>query len=289
MFFILSGYVMSKDSMSISEFIGVKFRRIFLPAITLYISTLPLFFILMNYSEYNIFTIIDRIFYLSGKCAYNVPTWFFFCLFQVFIIERCINLLNASIVRLFLIVVVCLMVTYFSYNKVLAFSFLGMNKCILAMTFFVIGVMLRRCKYEKFIYLLGIISLPPWLILGVFMNGKVSMYSFELGSLWFFVLSGLFGSLFYYTTCKLLEGNSAIRLFSKWTVFMVSSHFVFVTFFKIVINKYLIGLPFFILGSTLFAIMVMILYVPICCFIERNCPLLIGRRMSTAKCIKTRR
>ena len=77
----------------------------------------------------------------------------------------------------------------------------------------------------------------------------------------------------------MIEKNDPIRQFSKWTIFIVSSHYVLVTTFRILANVMAIeGTYIYDVLSVLFVVVSLIVYKPVCVLVERYIPILIGNK-----------
>ncbi len=279
MYFILTGYVLNTNNKSFKNYIIQKFKRVLLPAIILYILTLPLyFFYKIDVSTTPLKSIISTVFYLFGKCAYNRPIWFFICLFQILVVAKLINLAEVSNKRLYVITLSCLSLSFLmDYWGWKYFNLLGFNKVVLGLFFCSYGLCLRRTNYERNIKKTGILSFPIWILSGIIFNTKCTMYSMHFGSFWLFIISGITGSLVFYSLCKFYENNLEIRQFSRWTIFIISSHFLFVSLFSNIALKVGIEKTYmFDITSAFFVLFMLLLYKPICRFIEKRLPLLIG-------------
>lgn len=279
MFFLLSGYVAKREFGHIKEFLQKRFRRIVLPALILYVITLPIYFIYnVDWSDYSVLSILSDIFYVHGVCAYNRPLWFFFCLFQVLLLSKILDLSNAHNTKLITVVLCCLFISYLFYLlKWKVFSIFGLNKCVIGLFFYCSGMLLRRLNYEKHIYIVCFFSLPLWVLTGLVLNTKVSMHDMTLGNFWLFIVSGLSGALVFFAFCKLFAKNERIREYAKWTVFIISSHYVLVSFFRVLTNKFSIGyIVLYDIVSFCFVIISFIIYKPICRWIEKHFPVLMG-------------
>ena len=281
MFFILSGYVMKSDSLSFIDYCKNKIKRILLPALILYIITLPLYFYFLDYSTESFKTIFMTIFYVKGSCAYNSPIWFFFCMFQALIILKLIKITEVNNKFLIAILIGCLLVSYIGYESQWNYlNLFGFNKCILGVFFMAIGILLKRISFEKRMVFCGAISFPVWIFTGVLLNDKVSMYGMHLGNFGLFVISSLAGSFAFFSFAKILKNSSMILLYSKWTIFIVCSHYVLVTLFQWISARLSIGGTFvFDFVSALFVLMSLFVYKPICVFIEKRIPILMGKAL----------
>lgn len=278
MYFILSGYVMKNDSLSYIDYCKNKFKRILLPALILYLFTLPFYFKFIDLSSTSSRHIIITIFYITGSCAYNIPVWFFFCLFQALIVIKYMNLYEANNKVLLTFLVACLFVTYIGYETQWKYFYLfGLNKCILSAFFIAFGILLRRFSFEKHIIILGAISLPVWIYTGVVLNSKVSMYSMQLGNFWLFIISSLAGSFTFFTIMWLLKLRKTILQYSKWTIFIVCSHQILITVSQWITTRFSLGGTYtYDLFSALSVLIILVLYKPICVFTEKKIPVLMG-------------
>ena len=285
MYFILSGYVLRKDSSSFQNYLKAKFYRIFLPAILLYLFSLPLYFYYLDYSAINYRTVISTIFYINGKCAYNVPIWFFFCMFQVLLFVKYLRLSESSNNKLVIILLMSLTISYMC--NLLGWRYLnllGFNKFLLGLFFMVLGLLLKRMAYSKSIGLIGLYSLPIWIIAGIICNTKVSMYGVKLGNFWLFIIAGITGSFVFIALSKLLEKKEKINQYAKWTIFIVCTHYLLATFFKGVASILSVrGTYLFDITSAIFVLIALILYKLVCVFLNKHIPILLGNYNYYAK------
>ncbi len=280
MFFLLSGYVMKSETSTFGHFIRKRFKKILLPAFFFYVLTIPIYFIYnVDWSTVTVYSIIDNVFYLHGVCAYNRPLWFFFCLFQILILVKILDLSNARTYWLIIVGMFSLVLSYVLYTlKKDIFSIFGFNKCVLGLFFYVCGMLLRKIHYNKYISIIGICAIPIWILSGLFFNPKVSMHDMVLGNYWLFILSGIAGSLAFFAFCKLFEKNAKIREYAKWTVFIISSHYVLVSIFHIVsVTLSIQDSVIFVIVSFCFVLLSFIIYKPVCRWLETHCPVLIGK------------
>lgn len=280
MYFILSGYVLKPDSKPFIEYFKNKFNRIFLPALIVYIFTLPIYFYSLDYSTTTAYIVIVKVFYIAGLCAYNAPIWFFFCMFQVLMVSKLLNLSNASNSKLIKAALSFLFLTYIMYvSEWKYFNLFGINKCVLGLFFYSCGIILKRTNYEKQIMQIGTIALPLWALSGVLLNNTLcSMYAMNLGALWLYILSGITGTLAIFMVCKYLENIKKLQDYAKWIIFIVSSHYVFVTLIKKFASLLSIkGTYAYDIISFLYVLLVLYAYKYVCQIIERKIPILIGR------------
>lgn len=279
MYFILSGYVIKPDSSSLTDYIKKKFKRILLPAIILYVSTLPLYFYFLDYTTATIKSLLFRIFYITGSCAYNDPIWFFICMFQVLLIAKQMKMPDAGIKKLVILIIVFLSLSFLAYyTKWKPFCLFGINKCFLAVFFMGIGMLLRKLKVEKYLKILGVVLLPIWIISGTFLNSKVSMYDMNLGNLGLFIISGISGSIVFFSLSNFFNNNMIIKQYAQWIIFIICSHYVLVTLFEWVSARLSIDNTYvFDVTSALFVVVSLIIYKYFCVLIEKYIPVLMGK------------
>ena len=183
MFFILSGYVLKPDSKSFKEYLKNKVKRILLPALIVYIFTLPLYFYSLDYSTVTAYSIILQIFYVVGTCAYNVPIWFFFCMFQVLMVSKLIDLSNASNKKIIIAAISFLILAFVLYAlNWKYFKIFGFNILVLGLFFYSFGIILKRFDFESHIKQIGLSAIPLWILTGVVLNAKCTMYGMVLGN-----------------------------------------------------------------------------------------------------------
>ena len=279
MFFILSGFVAKQTSIPLKEFIKNKFRRILLPAILLYLLTMPLYFLTLNYSTASLKSIIIQIFYLYGSCAYNRPIWFFICMFQVLVVARMINLTALNNRWLVVVIFLSLLFSYYSYSSgIKYFSILGFDKTLLALFFYSVGVFLKRLEYVNYIKVIGLISIPIWLVPGLIINDKVGMYGMHLDNYWCFIVSSIAGSLVFFALCTLLDKFGRLRKYANWTIFIIGTHYLLVRGFRslAIISSFEETITYDVL-SLCFVIIMMAVYKPVCEFIDKSVPVLNGK------------
>lgn len=280
MYFILSGYVLRPESKSFQEFVCKKCKRLLLPTLVLYILTIPMYFHphYLDYSTASIFSILERIFYIRGQCAFNDPIWFFICMFQILLVVKLLNLSNASNMKVAVMSVICILLSYVIYEyDMKIFSLFGFNKCVLGLFFYTFGIMIRRFKYENNALFSCLLALPLWIIFGVYLNIKCSMYGMKLGNFWYFIISGIMGSIFFFFVVEKLKHMTGLCKYAKWTVFIVGTHYLLVTIFHVVALALSIkGSYFFDLASLVFVFISLYGYKYVCLFVEKRLPTLIG-------------
>lgn len=279
LFFMISGFVMrSSDREPIAAYVKKQANRILLPAVIFIIAFLPMY--LRKTENLDGVTIIKRILFWDGLVPYNDPCWFFIVLFEAKAIERIIDIAVKKRNIQMAVSISSFMLGFLVYQFDLFLPF-GLNRCLVAFGFFTIGMV------TKDIFLKGrgntlwyIVILFLWLISGVWLNDKVSMYGFELGYYWLFVLSGICGSTLFIWICQAIDKRVIwFRSVGQNTIFIICTHYICVSIFKKITT--ILGLNYTWIYSIL-AVMFTILLVPcymfVCKFVNKYLPILNGRR-----------
>lgn len=279
MYFILSGYVLKPDSKSFKEYLKNKVKRILLPALIVYIFTLPFYFYSLDYSTATAYSIIVQVFYVIGTCAYNVPIWFFFCIFQVLMVSKLVDLSNASNKRIIITTLSFLILAFILYaSDWKYFNLFGFNKCVLGLFFYSFGITLKRLNYENHIKQISLIAIPLWILTGVFLNAKCTMYGMVLGNFWLFIFSSISGTFAFFLLSKYFEDIDFVYDYARWTIFIVCSHCVFVTLVQELAHYLSIrGTYVFDIIGLFYVVLIMFTYKYVCQFIEQKFPVLIGK------------
>lgn len=290
LFFILSGYLYKfKDNETNSEFIKKKFFRIALPAFVWILITLPLY--IFTEQNINSIEIIKRFIFFDGFVPCNDPCWFFIVLFCVFIVVRFMSFLIIDTAKSVIINVIILFTGFMLYHFEVPDYFM-MKKTVICLGFFMMGHNWRKCLMHKnrsyktcFYIAASVISLVLWLVFGIMLNGKVSLYAVNLGNYWSFIFSGIFGTLFFCSSIKLLyvypdKTNKQLFL-EKYpvsaSIFIVCSHYIPITVYRVLMNK--MGLLYsctYYFFTPVVCILLIVCYYPFSRIISRKIPILNG-------------
>ena len=210
-----------------------------------------------------------------------MPVWFFFCMFQLLIVAKLLDLSNASTKKLIVISLISLVLSFViyksgDYRKYL--NVFGFDKCVLGLFFYSVGMLLRKMKYENKSMFISIAAFPIWILFGMVLNRSVSMYGMNLGVFWYFIVSGIAGSLIFFYFCKLFENKTFIRRYARWTIFIICSHFVLVSLFHVVASVLSIDKTFlFDVSSFVYSLSALYLYKYACFKVEKHFPVLLGQ------------
>jgi hypothetical protein len=136
------------------------------------------------------------------------------------------------------------------------------------------------CEKKLSAYIIILIVL--WLLVGLILNPKVSMYGFMYGNrlIPLFILSGIMGSIVFFRLAYKLRDLKILNFFAKYTTIIICSHYLFVSSFNFLSTRFgLKGTIFFDILSLLYVIVVLwVLYRPLCVAIDKYLPFLNGKR-----------
>ena len=287
MFFILSGYVFSKNEHeSYGVFLKRKAERLLLPAflIMLIFSPLNIFFRIRN-SELDFLDVLLNMFFFKGSVILGLAYWFFIVIFEIMAIEGLLSVTAKKLHLKWLYAMLSFLLGYILYKSQVFFDFFGVHKAIIAYGFFVfgnilhdIGLKYRSCK-KCFGNIIILTCFIAWAITGVFCNIKVSMYGLSLGRYWLFIISGIAGSIVYFKMCSIIDKHiSVFRKFAPNTVFIIGTHVIVTTTFSLIMTKFQLDNTYiYSIIAFIFAIALAFMYLPVCKFINDKFPILNGR------------
>ena len=280
---MIAGFVIrSSDREPITEYIKKRAIRLLLPTTIFIMVFLP--FYLFTTDNFRVITLVMRITFWNGLVPYNEPCWFFIVLFETEVVERLFDIAGKkrSIQLVMSISSFILGFLVYQFNIFLPF---GLNRCLVAFGFLTIGMMMKDIflikgkmdSVNKYCY---IVILLLWTISGIGLNGKISMYTFELGHYWLFILSGICGSVLFIWNCQFVDKKVTwFRNVGKNTIFVICTHYICVSLFKKITT--ILNLNYTCIYSILAVIFTLILvpcYMLVCRFINKYLPVLNGRR-----------
>ena len=285
LFFLISGFVIRSEYRdSVREYIKKQTIRLFLPAFIYVIMFLPIYLITAN-EQIVLWKTVKKICFWDGRVPYNDPCWFFFVLYEAKILERILNTASRCIWLKWLTCVSAFLLGYAVYEMNIFLPF-GLDRCLVGFGFMIAGMCMKdvylRCwmvkRSQRIVFC--VITFLAWILLGIVFNMKVSMYAFELGSYWCFVLSGICGSVFFIMLCnKIDEKVSIFRSWAQNTIFIICTHYFFVSVFKKITSCIDIQYTWlYDVSAIIFAAVLIYCYLPVCELINEHIPFLNGRR-----------
>lgn len=278
LFFILSGYVYTqKETMSTGRFVRKKVLRLIVPATIFVLACAPLKVLLHADVPWGQF--LQQLLFFDGTIAYNLPAWFFYVLFEVYLMIWIFRK-NKNFILEIALCAGSFLLGYIVYRTQVFLPF-GLDKALLAFGFFCVGKISREknvlSAFKKghacvFAILCIVVSLC--------FNPKVSMYEMSLGYYWCFVLTGLLGSIALMVFARALPGK---KTFFAWlnsnSVLIVCTHYIYVSVLKLFCEA--LGIwgtrtfDFIIIPNIL---VLFALYYPACKFVNKYLPVLNGRK-----------
>ena len=285
LFFIISGFLIygaRRDSFL--EFLKKNFVRLIIPAYIYSLVFIPLF--IYRKSPVEIGDFIGRLTFSSGFVIYNLPCWFFFVLFGVKLLERVFRIADRPRTIRVAICIFTFVLERFIYN-VPKLHFYSIKRVGIAFVFLQVGILLRDI-YENYYKKLDkkqikiviyIVLTATWFIFGVILNKKVSMYFNEFGRYWQFVISGAAGSVVFMKISQLVDGKiHFFRQTGKNSLLIIGTHYVLTDWFRMIMEALSLSKTHvYDIVSLLFAILLIIIYVPISKFVEKKAPILLGK------------
>ena len=278
LFFILSGLVTHTKSGSLGSYVKKQFFRLLLPVLIFLIMSIPLY--LWRLDSWISLEIIKRITFWDGQVPYNDPLWFFIVLFELKMVDRLLDISRKNKKAKVMFCILCFAVGFIVYHFAIFLPF-GLNRCILGLGFYSFGCVVKGyvLSDKKQTLAITILLFLVWILSGVVFNTNVSMYVFKLGYYWFFVMSGITGSLLFIEVCKWIDlKTSYFRTWGVNTIFIISTHYVFCSVFHAVARKIgLTGTWMYTFLLFIYAVVILLMYQPVCNFVNKKLPLLNGK------------
>ena len=288
MFFMLSGFVYNiYKNISIGKYIKEKFIRILLPTIFYLI----LGVIKLYLTEMQSFKELFRLFiFYDGKCPYNSPCWFFIVLFEIYIIIYIFKYFLRNRYSSLAFSILCLITGYIIYHGKIFIPF-GIDRAIIALGFFSVGAFIRHIyNYLKekdkktniiLLTMLFIVSTTIWIVFAL-KNGKVSLYLFSLHTYFYFIITGITGSI---VLCIISYLASNIKHFREIATLSNNSIFIICTHYFIVYDLvnlfrdyHILYTKKFALFIPIFTLILLMVYKPICNYLDKHYPFLTGKQ-----------
>lgn len=284
MFFILSGFVFKKGSSNFGSFLMAKIKRLLLPTFIFFVlGSIYLFSINQSFKS-----IITDFFFLYGFCPYTTPCWYFISLFQILVLSYFLNLDKLSFILKGIVACLAFALGLIIYKFDIFIPF-GIDRTIIAMSFFTVGAMLRQAYNENkkipfpFLeILIKIIILVIWVFSGIVFNKKVSFFRLVLGNYFLFVISGICGSIIIIELSKLLQKTKLLkRFFSKTadnSILIIGTHYfiIYLLFENIMKDLGLFGTWQYCFIVLCFSIIAISIYNYIGKFLKKHFPAITG-------------
>ena len=282
MYFILSGFIAHPRKTAFDSYVKRKSQELLLPYAIFIAMALPIYHLYSDRAHSATFwQLISRVVFLNGRVAYNDPVWFLLVMFQVLILFDALRVIYYSLAQKAFAALAFFLLGWGIYIFSVPLPF-GIEKTVVSMGFYILGSILNDVSH----FFSGVrkwfavaLMFVIWVLSGVIFNESVSLYSFDLGHYWLFIISGLSGSMVWFGICYLLR---KIRLFQLWgrnAILVVGTHYVGTSVFRVLASKIHISHTS-IYGplALIIAVSMMFCYIPICAFVNRRLPVLVGKR-----------
>ncbi|MBR1890624.1 MAG: acyltransferase family protein [Clostridia bacterium] len=240
LFFVLSGFLIKrKPGEDFWSFFKNKFIRLIIPTVFYIAITLPIYF---KYQEpHSTREFLHLLFFVDGKLPFNYACWFPIVLFELLIMERMLKIKEQSLSIKLIMATIFVLMGYLVYTYKVPFLF-GFDKAIICFAF-LIGGMIAKEVIDKIktkmqikwwhIVCLMIVCGAIWYIFGVKLNQKVSIYYLKLRNYWYFLLSGMFGTMMICFFCRLVAPVLAfLRIVGQSSFFIVSTQYIPIFYFR---------------------------------------------------------
>lgn len=284
LFFILSGFVMfGAKRESLVKFFQKNILRLLIPTVIYVLMFLPSY-LLESYE--GIHKLIIRMTYYDGRFSVNVPCWFFIVLFEVKVIERILKTADRTRITRVISMLLTFALGYLLYRSKNIFLPFGINRCVTAFGFCQVGIFLRdfyensERKFSLPLKSAAVIAVAAvWVLSGCILNTKISFYKFELGNYWLFIVSGITGSVLIMLFSSFIDGKTEIFVkCAKASILIIGTHYFIVKKFEELMQVLLPHkTPVYDVVSFLFAILLIMIYVPLSKFVEKKIPILFGK------------
>ena len=296
MFFFLSGFMIKrKKDEKFFTFAKKKFLRLIVPAVFYMVVMLPIFFVYQN--PHSTTKTLKLIFYYEGKLAFNDPCWFFIVLFEMLILERILHVKEQSTTTKTLVATFFLLMGFLIYQNSIFLPF-GIDRAFVCFVFILAGEIVKDIidKLKKYrnikwwnVLSIMVVSGAIWVIIAVFINPKISIYSMKLRNYWFFVLAAGFGTMCYCCLCYLIaKPLKFLGVVGKNNLFVSGTHYAPVFFFKRFAKmKHFAYTYRCTIYSVLLAIAILSVSIPIDILVRKYFPWPVGERKRKNSAKKT--
>lgn len=263
MYFILAGWLLKPKDQKFLAFLKDKFFRILLPAIIYLLICLPLSIKLQVDAGASVQSILYTTFFFEGKLHFNAPVWFLIVMFEVVIIAKIIRLDKYKPWAKLLTTLVCFGLAYVLY-KVYRFPYFGIDRAILCLGFYSLGGVLKDIHphiSKDLTTFISIICTMLWLLFSALMKKQPSIYLFRLDNFFYFIITGICGSIMWFKVSSLLTDFKPLSKLGQNTLLVLGTQYYWYYFVREHAKTFLIYKTY--IGNILaifFTILSMIIY-----------------------------
>lgn len=236
LFFILSGYVQKKW---VSKgYIKKKAEKLLMPYLAFTIIWIPIYIVEVMKKQSGITDVIYDALYVKGHVSNN-PLWFLVVLFEVFLFIGVTRLPEWGIRPQMIawgVSLLCGWLVYLFSNEFVFLRLFGFNRAVVCTSFFLLGIIFRDLEER----VKGIDRCPVVVIclfinimFGTFINGKVSIYGFELGQYAYFQIAAITGTTVAIFICRrFLDKKCWLSQLSKYAILLLGSQYFIIRIFN---------------------------------------------------------
>lgn len=235
MYFILAGWLIKPKDQKFLVFLKEKFFRLLLPTIVYLLVCLPLSIKLQLDAGASVQSILYTTFYFKGKLFFDVPVWFLIVMFEVVVIAKIIHLDKYKTWAKLLTSLICFGLAYVFY-RVFSFPYFGIDRAVLCMGFYSLGGVLKaihsKIKSKDLTTLISIICAMLWILFSALIKERVSIYSFKLDNYFFFIITGICGSIMWFKLSSLLTDCKPLSKLEQNTLFVLGTQYYWYYFVR---------------------------------------------------------
>jgi len=234
LFFFISGYLF-KESLSLKSFVVKKSKTIMIPFVVWdFLSSL----VAIIYGE-GIRDTISKFFVVNGQLCWNAPIWFLLVLFIVEVLYAAILSIRNSkkSIIITLIVSVILWILFGSYAVMLK-----LNLVPLGLFFYALGNMCKQLYEDKdlskkaVIILIGIFG-GASILFGAILNIRISYTGGSFGNIYYCIVAGISGVLFYWLVFKSLRSNKILCELGQNSLIIMATQYWFFQIYDVFSQK----------------------------------------------------
>lgn len=291
LFFFLSGYLFVKEKYpSFKKLIHAKVKTLLVPYFLFSILSLIVYVIYGLTHKYKLIefkTMVIQILYLTNKVVWNEVLWFLVCLFVVEAMFYSLPKTKAKFTLVFCAIVGCAL----SFTTDYFILPWGVGVAFTAIVFYGIGNLIKNTKIENKItspnIVIFIICFTTNAVIGGVLNTIVYMSDTRYGNFIYFYIAAITGIVAYIQISQFFSKynliTKALEYLGKNSIVIVGTHYiVFFIIQKIgrLNSLFKNNMP---IKGYVYALITLLISIPIIFIINRYFPLVIGRKKSNAK------
>lgn len=280
LFFFLSGYLFNHKGLSLKDFAMKKTKGYLIPYAIYAVIAVP--FSPIFDPNFSITNIVLNFFFINGKVGWNAPIWF---LLVMFMMEVLSYFLLSEIALSYSIIGSLVLAGIMSLFP-MSMPF-GINIVVLALFFYQLGILSKKNGWiERTNFITLIIGVFGAIVFGVVLNSRVSVYNFELGNYFYFLIASISGILMMFTAFSKIGNIKVLNFYGKNTLVLFASHYFFLMSVMWVSQKFL-NFNIYLNKSWLLSIILLILtlavYAIVIKFVNKYLPILNGNQNEIVK------